>query len=165
MDICGNFVWIQRINAMKWLKLIEQDTDYVDDFVKEYNVYLDQAKKEVEIGHHIIAEARRLPQVVDTYFSRLQEIEAVYEVLDITLKKTRSKFHRHYLTNYQQKLVSRDVERFVEGEPEYVDLMIKKNKVDMLRNKFASITKGLEYKHFQITNIVKLKAAGADDFI
>lgn len=150
---------------MKWLNIIEKDLDKLDDFIKEYNDHLVEAKKEVEIGSHIINEARRLPHIVDLYFSRLQEIEAVYELVDIQLKKTRSKLHRHYLTNYQQKLVSRDVERFVEGEPEFVEMMIKKNKVDLLRNKFASITKGLEYKHFQITNIVKLKAAGIDEFL
>ncbi len=150
---------------MKWIKIIENDLEKIYDFIDEYNLILDEAKKEVEIGSHLIAEARRLPHIVDVYFGRLQEIEAIYEIVDIRMKQERSRLHRHYLTNYNHKIISRDVERFVEGEASYVDLMMKKNNVDLLRNKFASITKGLEYKHFQLTNIVKLKAAGIDDFI
>lgn len=150
---------------MQWLKIIEKDINRLDDFITEYDLHLIEAKKEVNIGPHLIMEARRLPQVVDDIFCRLQEIEAIYEIVDIRLKEVRSKYHRHYLTNYNHKIISRDVERFVEGEPEFVDMMVKKNSVNMLRNKFASVTKGLEYKHFQLTNIVKLKAAGIDDFI
>lgn len=150
---------------MNWLTMIEKDESYLDDFIKHYEKELVDAKKEVEIGDRVIIEARKLPHIVDFRFGQLQEIEAIYDLLDIRLKEIRSGLHRHYLTNYQQKLVSRDVERFVEGEPTFVEAMVKRNRVNLLRNKFASITKGLEYKHFQITNVVKLKAAGVDDWI
>lgn len=150
---------------MNWLKIIEQDESKLDDFIQHFEKELIDAKKDVEIGDRIIVEARRLPHVVDFRFGQLQEIESVYELMDIRLKEIRSRLHRHYLTNYQQKLVSRDVERFVEGEPDFVNAMIKRNKVNLMRNKFASITKGLEYKHFQLTNVVKLKAAGVDDLL
>lgn len=148
-----------------WLKIIERDDSQIDSFITYFEAELTHAKEDIEIGDRIIVEARKLPHVVDFRFGQLQEIDAVYELLDIRLKEVRSRLHRHYLTNYQQKLGSRDVEKFVEGEPDYVDAIVKKNKVNLLRNKFASITKALEYKHFQITNIVKLKAAGVDDLL
>ncbi len=149
----------------KWLNLIERDESKIPDFITHFENELKVAKDELEIGDRLIAESRKLPHIVDFRFGQLQEIEAVYEYLNIQLKAERSKLHRHYLTNYQQKLGSRDVEKYVEGEPTYVDALIKCNRVNLLRNKFASITKGLEYKHFQITNIAKLKAAGVDDII
>jgi hypothetical protein len=67
------------------------------------------------------------------------------------------------LEHYSRALTSRDVEKYIDGEPSVVDLMIIQNKIALIRNKFAGITKALEIKHFQITNIVKLKAAGLDD--
>ena len=149
----------------KWLNLIEKDESKVDDFIKHFENELIAAQEEILIGDRIISEARRLPHIVDFRFGQLQEIDAVYELMDIKLKEIRSHLHRHYLTNYQHKLVSRDVDRFVEGEITYVDAMIKRNKVNLIRSKFESVTKGLEYKNFQITNIVKLKAAGVDDLI
>lgn len=149
----------------RWLKLIEKDDSKLNDFIDHFEDELEDAKLELEIGERIIGEARKLPHIVDFRFGQLQEIESVYELMDIRLKEVRSHLHRKYLTNYQQKLGSRDVERFVEGEPTFVDAMVKKNQVNLLRNKFASVTKGLEYKHFQITNIVKLKAAGVDDLL
>lgn len=150
---------------MKWISIIEKDLTKLDDFITEYEKHLDDAKKDIEIGSNIINEARKLPQIVDFNYGKFQEVQAIYEIFDIELKKVRSRWHRHYLTNFAQKLTSRDVERFVDGEPEVVDVMIQKNRVNLLRDKFASITKGLEYKHYQITNIVKLKAAGIDDYI
>lgn len=149
---------------MKWLNVLENDPDKLDLFLDEYNKHLDDAKLELEISENLIKEGQRLPHIVDFRFSQLQEVDAVYELFDIKTKEVKSKFHRYYLTNYNQKLVSRDVERFVEGEPEYIEILIKRNKLNLLRNKFSSITKALEYKHFQLTNIVKLKVAGIDEF-
>ena len=37
------------------------------------------------------------------------------------------------------------------------------NQVAYTRNQFLGITKGFEIKHFQLTNIIKLRVAGMED--
>jgi hypothetical protein len=60
-------------------------------------------------------------------------------------------------------LSSRDCERFVEGEADVVDFEKIINEFALLRNKWLGITKGLDQKQWQITNIVKLRIAGMED--
>lgn len=148
---------------MNWLDTVKKDFNKIDDFVDVYEKELEQARKEVKIDGVVEKQAREMPSITDRRFSQLQEIESVHDILDINLKKTRSKFYKQYLENYQRSLSSRDVEKYIDGESEVIELLYKINKVLLLKNKFASITKALEIKHYQLTNIVKMKVAGLDD--
>ena len=70
----------------KWLNLIERDESKIPDFITHFENELKVAKDELEIGDRLIAESRKLPHIVDFRFGQLQEIEAVYEYLNIQLK-------------------------------------------------------------------------------
>lgn len=146
-----------------WLREIRANTDKVDDFYDEYSKELPHAKEEIKIDGPLEGQARKMAQLTDKRFSQLQDIEAIYDLLDIELKKLRSKHYKSYLENYNRALSSRDVEKYIDGEYDVVDLLMKINKIRLLRNKFASITKGMEVKHFQLTNIIKMRVAGLDD--
>jgi hypothetical protein len=51
----------------------------------------------------------------------------------------------------------------VDGEDDVVDLTKIVNDFALLRNQWLGITKGLDQKQWQITNIVKLRVAGMED--
>lgn len=148
---------------MNWLEVLDKDHTRIDDFISEYTLYINAAKKELTIDGHVERLARQMPAITDLRFSQLQETEAVLELFTIKLKRERSIHYKKYLEHYSRALTSRDVEKYIDGEPSVVDLLYIQNKVSLIRNKFASISKALEVKHFQITNIIKLKAAGLDD--
>ena len=148
---------------MDWLEILDRDHSKVDDFVKEYTRYLDEAKNELGIDGHVEKLARQMPSITDKRFSQLQEVEAVLELFTIKLKRERSIHYKKYLEHYSRALTSRDVEKYIDAEPTVIDLLYIQNKIALVRNKFSSITKALETKHYQITNIVKLKVAGLDD--
>ena len=58
---------------------------------------------------------------------------------------------------------SRDCEKFVEGEVDLVDFEKIINEFALLRNRWLGITKALDQKQWQLTNIVKLRIAGMED--
>ena len=58
---------------------------------------------------------------------------------------------------------SRDCEKFVDGEAEVVDFEVIINEFALLRNQWLGITKALDQKQWQLTNIVKLRVAGMED--
>ncbi len=93
----------------------------------------------------------------------MQEIEAVLEYLNIELRRIRSKAFKKYLENYQRALSSRDVEKYVDGEADVVDMEKIINEFAMLRNQWLGIIKALDIKQWQLSNIIKLRAAGLDD--
>ena len=106
---------------------------------------------------------KELPGHTEHRFNQLQEIEAVLNFLNIQLRKIRRKHFQKYLENYQRALSSRDVEKYVDGEDEVVDMETIINEVALLRNKWLGVMKGLETKQWQMGHIVRLRTAGMED--
>lgn len=148
---------------MGWYSKISKDISYIPEAVDYYNAELQAAKVEVRITGNVERAAASMPGIVEQRFSQLQEIEAILEYLNIELRRLKSQHFRKYLENYQRALSSRDCEKFVDGEADVVDFEKIINEFALLRNKWLGITKALDQKQWQITNIVKLRVAGMED--
>jgi hypothetical protein len=148
---------------MGWYTDIAKDISNIPDAVLYFEAELNEARKEVKLNGNVERASAALPGVVEHRFSQLQEIEAILEYLNIELRRLKSGFFRKYLESYQRALSSRDCEKFVEGEADVIDMEKIINEFALLRNKWLGITKGLDQKQWQITNIVKLRIAGMED--
>ena len=148
---------------MSWYVKISKDISYIPDAVDYYNAELVDARDECKITGNVERAAASMPGVVEQRFGQLQEIEAILEYLNIELRRLKSQHFRKYLENYQRALSSRDCEKFVEGEADVVDFEKIINEFALLRNKWLGITKALDQKQWQLTNIVKLRVAGMED--
>ena len=146
-----------------WYNKIAKDISYIPDAVDYFNTELIDARSECRISGNVEKAAANMPGIVEHRFGQLQEIEAVLEYLNIELRRLKSQHFRKYLENYQRALSSRDCEKFVEGEADVVDFEKIINEFALLRNKWLGITKALDQKQWQITNIVKLRVAGMED--
>jgi hypothetical protein len=150
--------------AQQWYTLVTQDLANLPDFMEHYNLELQQAKFEVSIKGSVQKSLAGLPGITEQRFSNLQEIEAVLNYLNIQLRKIRSATFKKYLENYNRALSSRDAERYVDGEPDVIDMESLVNEVALLRNRYLGILKGLESKNFMLGHLVKLKCSGMEDF-
>ena len=150
--------------AQHWYTLVTQDLANLPDFMEHYNTELEQARFEVGIKGSVERNLAGLPGITEHRFSHLQEIEAVLNYLNIQLRKVRSTTFKKYLENYNRALSSRDAERYVDGEPDVIDMESLVNEVALLRNRYLGIMKGLESKNFMMGHLVRLKTAGMEDF-
>ena len=148
---------------MGWYSDVSKDISNIPAAVDFFYSELDQARQEVKLSGNVERAAASMPGIVEQRFSQLQEIEAILEYLNIELRRLKSQHFRKYLENYQRALSSRDCEKFVEGEADVVDFEKIINDFALLRNKWLGITKALDQKQWQITNIVKLRVAGMED--
>ncbi len=148
---------------MGWYAKVSKDISNIPDAVEYYTAELIAAKNECRITGNVEKAAASMPGIVEQRFSQLQEIEAILEYLNIELRRLKSQHFRKYLESYQRALSSRDCEKFVEGEADVVDFEKIINEFALLRNKWLGITKALDQKQWQITNIVKLRVAGMED--
>ena len=148
---------------MNWYSRITQDIGNIPDAILWYEGELEEARKQTKLFGNLEKQAANLPGIVEERFGQLQEIEAVLEYLNIELRRTRSKFFKQYLENYQRALSSRDVEKYVDGEADVVDFEKIINEFALLRNKWLGVMKGIDMKQWQITNITKLRVAGMED--
>ena len=146
-----------------WYQKIAKDISAILEAIKHYESELESAKAECRIRGNVEKASANMPGIVEQRFNQLQEIEAILQYMNIELRRLRSKHFKKYLENYQRALSSRDVEKYVDGEADVVDYEKIINEFALLRNKWLGITKGLDQKQWQITNIVKLRVAGMED--
>jgi len=146
-----------------WYAKISQDISHLPACIDYFYRELEDARGEVKIYGNIEKSSSGLPGVVEQRFNQLQEIEAVLEYLNIELRRLRSKTFKKYLENYQRALSSRDVEKYVDGEADVVDMEKIINEFALLRNQWLGIVKGLDIKQWQLSNIIKLRTAGLED--
>ena len=59
---------------------------------------------------------------------------------------------------------SRDAEKYADADDKVIELALLINQTALVRNAYLAIMKGLDAKSFQIHNLVKLKAAGMEDY-
>ena len=146
-----------------WYAKIAKDISYIPDAVEYFNGELDVARTECRIVGNVEKAAANMPGIVEQRFNQLQEIEAILEYLNIELRRLKSSHFRKYLENYQRALSSRDVEKYVEGEADVVDMEKIINEFALLRNQWLGVIKGLDIKQWQLSNIIKLRTAGMED--
>jgi hypothetical protein len=148
---------------MNWYSKVSNDISHLPSCIDYYFSQLDEARQEVKIYGNVEKASASLPGIVEQRFNQLQEIEGILEYLNIELRRLRSKTFKKYLENYQRALSSRDVEKYVEGEADVVDMEKIINEFALLRNQWLGIIKGLDIKQWQISNIIKLRTAGMED--
>jgi len=149
---------------MTWYNRVTTDLSCLPDFIAYYETQLLEAKKDVRVYGNVEKSIAALPGITEQYFSQLQEIEAVLNYLNIQLRKIRRKHFQKYLEAYNRALTSRDAEKYTDGEEEVTDYESLINSVALLRNRYLGIMKGLDSKQWQLSNLVKLRVAGMEDF-
>lgn len=147
----------------QWYALVSKDIAHLPACIDYFYQELSDAKPQVKIHGSIEKKSSMLPGIVEQRFNQLQEVEAILEYLHIELRRLRSKTFKKFLETYQRALSSRDVEKYVDGEPDVVDMEKIINEFALIRNQFLGILKGLDVCQWQLTNIIKLRVAGLDD--
>ena len=148
---------------MGWYSDIAKDINNIPKAIQYFEDELVEAKTQIRIKGNVERAAAEMPGIVEQRFNQLQELEAILEYLNIELRRLRSSFFKKYLENYQRALSSRDVEKYVDGEADVVDYEKIINEFALMRNKWLGVTKALDQKQWQLTNIVKLRVEGMED--
>ena len=133
------------------------------DFIDQYQVELNEAKKETSIKGIIEKNVAALPGITEHRFNELQTIEAVLNYCNIQHKIIKQKHYKKYLEHYGRALSSRDAEKYSEAEQESIDMELIINEVSLLRNQYLGIIKALEQKSFMLGHVVRLRSVGLDD--
>lgn len=148
---------------MNWYRRVTDDLSTLPECIDWFLEEIQKARVETSLKGNIEKNARDLPGIVEFRFNQLQEIEAILEHLNIELRKLRSYSFKKFSENYNRALSSRDVEKYVDGDVEVVEMTKLVNEFALVRNKFQGLIKSIDTKQFMINNIVKLRVAGLED--
>lgn len=133
------------------------------NFIAYYDTELEAAKQDAKIHGNVEKQLRDLPGITEHRFNQLQEVEALLNYMNITLRKIRQKHYKLFLEGYGKALTSRDAQIYADAEDEVIDHEVLINEVALVRNKYLGILKALESKNFQLGHIVRLHTAGMEN--
>lgn len=149
---------------MNWLHKIKADNAQIVPCISHYEKEYTDMRKELSFSVGTVEKnATRLPAIMEHVYTNLQEIESVLEYLNIQLRKVKSLTFKKYLENYQRALTTRDADRYVDGDSDVVEWSELANEFALIRNKYLSLSKGLEQKGWMISHVTKLRCAGLED--
>lgn len=146
----------------KYHRLIN-DWNFLPDFLKFFEDEAIEGKKELIMKGKIETISKDIPYTMDKRFTQLQILNAAIEYFEKQLDIVRAKLYKKYLENYAKMLTSRDIDKYVNGEQEIIELALIINEISLMRNIFISITKSIDAKSYQVNNITKLRTAGLED--
>jgi hypothetical protein len=130
------------------------------------NAFLDLyevAKKDLDYSGPIERLASKIAGMTAYRYGQLQEIEAILEYLEQREIRTKTDKTRHYMEHYQRTLTESVARNYADAHQDVQDVRQVTQQVAYARNLFLGVMKGLEYLHFQISNVTKLKCAGLED--
>ena len=148
-----------------YFQAVKQNESTLTDALKYFNDEYEQARKEVAISGNFGKCVSELSSNFEYRLSQLQEIEAILKHFEIKLSQSKSKLYQKYLENYQRALSSSDIKIYIEGQPEIVAIQQIINEIALIRNKYVALSKGFETANYQLSNLSRLYASGAQDIV
>ena len=151
--------WYRSISSAKdfYVPLGEAIEHFQDEYMKA------KADLKPKRGTLMTDISINLPGMVEYRYGQTQELEAILHFLEIQYDIRKGLAKRNFLENYNRTLTDRQADAMADIDPEVIILREFINETALVRNQFLGISKGLEYLHFQLGNLTKLKIAGFED--
>ena len=152
---------------MSFLLTLEEDSlDKIVNLLDKYENLIELAEPIFKLeGRRIEEIARTLPHYQSNYDQFLQELKGLEEWLNNIKEKKTAKLWKRYNEGYSKALSSRDIQAYIAGEKDIVDLNQIIIEVTLLKSKFASIVEALKQLGWMLGHITKLRISEMEDAI
>lgn len=117
-------------------------------------------------------EGRRLEEIIRTvphyqvsYDEAYQELKALEEWISNIKEKKVARFWKKYNEAYSRALSTRDIQAYIAGEKEIVELNQIIIEVTLLKNNLSSIVEALKQLGWMMSHVTKLRVAEMQDAV
>jgi len=137
---------------------VSADITRVIKIIEAADEYLDNAEDQVTFDFKRLEEtSKQHPKNLYRTSKYLNEMKALEEFFDAKLKEIESKHWKKYNEQYARALSTRDIQAYIAGEPDYVQMLELKLEVVYMKRQFESLHEALITMGFQIKNITDLR--------
>lgn len=152
----------------RWYKIVSSapagDYTQLAAAMEWYDEEYKRADGDLVMEGRVLADVqKRLPGLMSYYYGHLQDIDAIHQWLEIIYARTIHKVRKGYLEHYARQLSDRVAQQYAETDEEVLTIRMLINEVSYRSRNFTGITKGLEFAHYQLSNLTKLVVAGIED--
>lgn len=148
------------------LTLEENKLDEIIPLLERYESSIAAAEPVFKLeGRRIEEIARTLPHYQSSYDQQYQELKALDEWLNNLKEKKMARFWKKYLEGYSKTLSNRDIQAYIGGEKEIVELNEVIIEVGLIKGKMLSIVEALKQLGWMLGHITKLRISEMEDAI
>lgn len=151
--------WFRRVFTASSDELTTVVMDACDYYEKEYPMI----REFVRIVDCVVDKEAKIGGIMEYAYGCLQDIQMIIDVLETLESREKLKHLKFYLEKYERQLTSSQLDKYADGEDSVYAIRMLRHLCNNIRGQFTAGTKGLEFMHFQLTNITKMSAAGLDD--
>jgi hypothetical protein len=152
---------------MSFLLTLEEDR--LEEIISLLDRYEQAAQNAEPIfkleGRRIEEIARTLPHYQSSFDQQYQELKSLEEWLNNLKEKRVAKLWKKYNEGYSKALSTKDIQAYIAGEKDIVELNQIIIEVTLLKSKFFSIVDALKQLGWMLGHITKLRIAEMQDAI
>lgn len=155
-------------DASRWYFAVStaKDDDLAQIIAEAYSFFdaeYEESRAELDVdGKLIEAVAKRIPGNIEYRYGQLQVLEGIIANIEKREQVAQGKARKAFLEHYNRTLTERQIERYAEVDPKVIEMRELRELISLVRNKYLGVSKGFESMHYQLGNMVKLRAAGLD---
>lgn len=143
---------------------ISQDVSNAVIYFDRARELIDTAEELFELeGKKIEHAARDLPKFYYRFGKMLTDFKAIEEVISLKVNAIESEHWRRYNEKYARALNTRDIQAYIAGEKDYVQMMELKFEVLHIKKKLEMILDGFDKMSWMIGHMTKLRVAELED--
>lgn len=148
------------------LTLDEDKLEEIIPLLPKYEEAIEAAKPIFQLeGRKLEEIMRTLPHYQASYDERYNEMKALEEWINNLKEKKVSKYWKKYTEGYPRQLTARDIQAYIAGEKEVVELNQILIEVTLMKNNMASIVEALKQMGWMVGNVTKLRIAEMQDAV
>lgn len=152
-----------------WYRKVTADSSNLEPLVEAlafFEAEYQDGLKDLDMeGKRIWTEAKKLPGFMAYRYSQYRELDAIGQYLDTRIRRMVKDNMDVIWQTYNKTMSERQVEKWAEVGDDVLALKEIRIEFQLMFEKFAGLTKGLEQLHFQISNLVRMREAGIEDSI
>jgi len=152
---------------MSFLLTIEESKlEAIIDLLEKYEHMVQAAAPIFKLeGRRLEEIMRTLPRHQAEYDLAFQELKSLEEWLETIKEKRTAKYWKKYLEGYPKQLATRDIQSYIAGEKEIVEMNQFIIEVTMIKNQLASIVEAIKQMAWMTGHTTKLRVAELGDVV
>lgn len=152
---------------MSFLLSLEMDKlEEILDVLPKYEQKVKDAEPIFKLdGKRLEDVMRTLPQYQTDYDQSYQDMKALEEWLATVKEKLTARYWKKYLEGYPKQLATRDIQAYIAGEKEIVEINQIMIEVTLIKNHLASIVESLKQMGWMMGHVTKLRVSELQDVI
>lgn len=142
---------------------LDNNLQNVPALMSEYEEVLDQLEADdyfTLTDKSLMDMHRDYASIFLRFKTKLTELDVIYDFVQTERNKIRSGLWKRYTEGYSRALTDRQIERYIEGEDEYLTMHKILLEVSYLRNQFRDRCETLDKMSFRLKDFTTLQVEG-----